>query len=102
MKNKLDMRHHKAILSVTLLVLLVIAIIFGGYLAASSDEIPILPVMTFSIVFLVFVLGVIMLSMLIRTRDELHAMHEENRQHFQNVHERVKNVASAPAAKKKR
>ncbi len=73
-----------------LFVLLVVAIIFGGYISNVSPDTSALGIMTFSLVFLVFVLCVITLSMIIRTRDELHVMHEENRQHFHNVHERIK------------
>ncbi len=90
MQAKLDMRHHKTILSILLFVLLIVAIIFGGHLANASPEPRALEIMAFSLIFLLFVLHVITLSMLIRTRDELHAMHEENRQHFHNVHERIK------------
>lgn len=90
MRKKLDMRHHKAILSITLFVLLIICIIFGGYLATAAPDTPALAIMTFSMVFLTFVVSIIALSMLIRTRDELHVMHEENRQHFQNVHDRIR------------
>lgn len=74
-----------------LFVLLIVSIIFGGYLANASPEAQVLGIMTFSIIFLIFVLCIIAVSMIIRTRDELHAMHEENRQHFHNVHERIKN-----------
>lgn len=100
-RKKLDMRHHKAILSITLFILLIIAIIFGGYLATASPGDQVLGVMTFSLIFLVFVLVTLIISMLIRTRDELHAMHEENRQHFQNVHERIRTVHAAVTAKKR-
>ncbi len=95
MTKKLDMRHHKALLSITIMVLFIIAFLFGGYLADASVDVPVLGIATFSIAFLAFILGVISVSMIIRTRDELHAMHEENRQHFVNVHERVKGVHAA-------
>ena len=101
MRKKLDMRHHKAILSVLLFIMLIVAIIFGGYLANTSTQENVLDIMTFSLVFLIFVLLVINLSMLIRTRDELHVMHEENRQHFHNVHERIKHVHNAISKKRK-
>ena len=99
-RKKLDMRHHKIILSILLFVLLIISIIFAGYLATTSPEASVLAVMTFSIIFLVFVLALLTISMLIRTRDELHAMHEENRQHFQNMHERLQKVHAAVTKKK--
>lgn len=100
-RKKLDMRHHKAILSITLFILLIVAIIFGGYLTTATPDVPVLAIMTFSLVFLVFVLAVLIISMLIRTRDELHAMHEEDRQHFQNVHEHMKTIHAAVTARKK-
>jgi len=100
MRKKLDMRHHKAILSVLLFFLLIISIIFGGYLSNTSPEQGTLLIMVFSMIFLTFVVDIITLSMLIRTRDELHVMHEENRQHFHNVHERIKNVHNAVTKKK--
>lgn len=89
-------------MSITLFVLLIIAIIFGGYLSAASGEVPVLPIMTFSLVLLLFMLSILMISILIRTRDELHVMHEENRQHFHNVHERIKHVHNAVSGKKKK
>ncbi len=100
MRKKLDMRHHKAILSVLLFVLLIVGIVFGGYLANASPQEGVLLIMVFSLIFITFVVAVITLSMIIRTRDELHAMHEENRQHFHNVHERIKNVHNAMSKKK--
>ncbi len=102
MRRKLDLHHHRALLSVTLLVLLVIAIIFGGYLATASSEVPVLGVMTFSIAILILTLMLLQISIIIRTRDELHGMHEENRQHFHSVHERIKTVHSALTEKKTR
>ncbi len=102
MRAKLDFKHHKTILSILLFVMLIIGIIFGGYLANASPDPNALGIMTFSLVFLTFVVSVIGLSMLIRTRDELHEMHEENRQHFHNVHERIKSVHNSVLNVKKR
>jgi|GEM_PF-2085371 len=99
MRKKLDMRHHKALLTITIFVLFIIAFIFAGYLANAASEIPVLAAATFSLVFVVFIITIITISMLIRTRDEIHAMHEENRQRFQNVHERVNSVHAALVAK---
>lgn len=102
MGQKLDMRHHKGILSVLLLVLLIIAIVFGGYLSSSGGGPQTLQVMVFGLVFLLFVLAVLTISILIRTRDELHAMHEENRQRFLNVHEKITTAHAAVAKKEAR
>jgi len=101
-RKKLDMQHHKAILSVTLLVLLIISLVFGGYIASASEGTDVLGVMTFGLIFLTFVLQILTISIVIRSRDEHHVMHEENRQHFLNVHERIKTVHSAVTGKKKK
>jgi membrane protein YdbS with pleckstrin-like domain len=89
MRKKLDMRHHKILLSIVLFVFLIISMIFGGYLHAASTGVPILEISTFALVLLLFGFLLLTVSLVIRTRDELHVMHEENRQHFHNVHERV-------------
>lgn len=100
MRKKLDMKHHKILLSITLLVLLIIGIIFGSYLASVSPAPNALAIMSFGLSILFLTLLLFVTSLLIRTRDELHAMHEENRQHFHNVHERIKSVHNAVNKKK--
>ena len=92
------MRSHKAILSVTLLVALFIALLFAEY-AASLPGDP-LPILLFGTVFLLFVLAIVTISVLFRLRDETHAMHEENRQQFHNLHERLK-AGAVPEGKKR-
>lgn len=101
MQPRLDMGFHKVILTITLLVFLVIAIALGGYLMDSEPAVPVLGIMTFSVSFVLFALCVLTISIVIRTRDELHAMHEENKKQFHGILHAVESLA-AGARKKRR
>jgi uncharacterized membrane protein YfcA len=87
MPEKLEMRHHKAMLSVMLLVLLFIGVLLGSAVASSIEAITIV---IFALIFVLFVLSLVMVSILIRTRDEIHAMHAENERRLQVVREGMK------------
>ena len=88
---KLEMREHKAMLSVILIVSLVLGLLFGTFLSSLD----VLPIVTFALVFLLFTLSLITVSMLFRTRDELHALHEERRRESISLHAQMR----APAVK---
>lgn len=88
-RPKLDMGYHKVFTTITLFVLLVVAIFFGSYVVAAAGA-SALGVATFGLVLVLFTLVVLMTSALLRMRDELHSMHEENRQQFHELHELVK------------
>ena len=97
-EQKLEMKHHKALLGVTLLAVLIIGVFFGALLSA-TPEAPVLSIVTFAIVLLLFVVSLIMVSIVFRTRDELHALHEQSQQRLQTVHEGIK-AARLSAPKK--
>lgn len=90
--RKLDLKHHKLILPLILLVLLLIAIFFGSGLAAYDQNVPVILIMIFALVLLTLVLALLNFSILVRSRDENHSMHEENKQHVRILHEKMKQV----------
>jgi len=98
-EKKLDMFAHKLILSITLLVTLFISLCYGRlvFLEQGGDS---LLILVFGLLFIVFVLAILSISMLFRTRDELHVMHEENRQQFQSIQERLREPAKKEPKKR--
>lgn len=100
MKKKLDMRTHKSILSITLLVTIIISILFADrVISISGDES--LIILIFGLLFSSFLIVLLMFSVLLRTRDELHEMHEENQRQFHELQERVKGKSVSKMRNKK-
>ncbi len=80
---KLRFKHHKLILTFLLPFILLIGVILGRQL--SSDGISQFQIISFSFLLLTFVTVIIILSMNLRLRDEIHQMHKEYHERFDEI-----------------
>jgi len=74
----MQLRHHKLVLTITALALIVIGVAIARSIYEASPTMA-LPVISFSYLLLLVVLVFVLLSVVLRTRDELHELHAELR-----------------------
>ena len=74
---RMEFHHHKYALTLTILLVAVIGVLLGMQIDAAAVGTNALLIMTFGFVLLSLVLSFIMISVLLRTREELHQLHAE-------------------------
>lgn len=73
--ERMKLKHHKWILSITTILMTIVGIYIGTMISKSGSNA--LLIMIFSLMLIVIVLNFITTSILLRTREELHALYDK-------------------------
>lgn len=78
--SRMEFHHHKYALTLTILLVAIIGVLLGMQIDAAAAGTNALLIMTFGFILLSLVLSFIMISVLLRTREEIHKLHAELRE----------------------